>query len=74
MFWVFLGAKPTEATATMKYNRDRNVFTTQVQIPDFDVEAGVKIGMTDGSTKGKALTLEISNKNVPQLTLIGRAK
>ncbi|KAM4521771.1 apolipoprotein B-100-like [Odontesthes bonariensis] len=68
------GAKPTEATATMKYNRDRNVFTTQVQIPDFDVEAGVKIGMTDGSTKGKSLTLEISNKKVPQLTLIGRAK
>ncbi|XP_070781811.1 apolipoprotein B-100-like [Enoplosus armatus] len=68
------GAQPTEATATMKYNRNRNVFTTQVQIPDFDVEAGVKVGMTDSSSKGKSITLEISNKNMPQLSLIGRAK
>uniref|UniRef100_UPI0037E98079 apolipoprotein B-100-like n=1 Tax=Semicossyphus pulcher TaxID=241346 RepID=UPI0037E98079 len=68
------GAQPTEATATMKYNRNRNVFTTQVQIPDFDVEAGIKVGMTDSSAKGKSITLEISNKNVPQISLIGRAK
>ncbi|XP_035534608.1 apolipoprotein B-100-like [Morone saxatilis] len=68
------GAQPTEATATMKYNRNRNVFTTQIEIPDFDVEAGVKIGLTDSSAKGKTLTLEITNKNVPQLSLIGRAK
>ncbi|XP_039980964.1 apolipoprotein B-100-like [Xiphias gladius] len=68
------GAQPTEATATMKYNRNRNVFTTQIQIPDFDVEAGVKVGMTDSSAKGKSISLEISNKNVPQLSLIGRAK
>ncbi|XP_056219329.1 apolipoprotein B-100-like [Seriola aureovittata] len=68
------GAQATEATATMKYNRNRNVFTTQVQIPDIDVEAGVKVGMTDSSTKGKSIIFEISNKNVPQLSLIGRAK
>ncbi|KAM6992474.1 apolipoprotein B-100-like [Tautogolabrus adspersus] len=68
------GAQPTEATATMKYNRNRNVFTTEVQIPDFDVEAGVKVGMTDSSAKGKSITLEITNKNVPQMSLTGRAK
>ncbi|XP_028996434.1 apolipoprotein B-100-like [Betta splendens] len=68
------GDQPTEASATMKYNRNRNVFTTQIQIPDFDVEAGVKVAMTDSSAKGKSLIFEISNKNVPQLSLIGRAK
>ncbi|KAK9531434.1 hypothetical protein VZT92_010860 [Zoarces viviparus] len=68
------GSQPTEATATMKYNRNRNVFTTQILVPDIDVEAGVKIGMTDSSAKGKSITLEITNKNVPQLSLIGRAK
>ncbi|KAG7239697.1 hypothetical protein INR49_028633 [Caranx melampygus] len=68
------GAQATEATATMKYNRNRNVFTTQVQVPDFDVEAGVKVGMTDSASKGKSIIFEISNKNVPQLSLIGRAK
>lgn len=68
------GSQPREATATMKYNRNRNIFTTQIQIPDIDVEAGVKVGMTDSSSKGKSMFLEISNKNVPQLSLIGRAK
>lgn len=58
----------------MKYNRNRNVFTTQIVIPDLDVEAGVKVGMTDSSSKGKSLLIEISNKKVPQLSLIGRAK
>ncbi|KAM3861059.1 apolipoprotein B-100-like [Diretmus argenteus] len=68
------GTEPTEATVTMKYNRNRNVFTTQVQIPDFDVEAGIRVGITDSSAKGKSITLEISNKNIPQLSLTGRAK
>ncbi|XP_051908802.1 apolipoprotein B-100-like isoform X2 [Hippocampus zosterae] len=66
------GDQDSEASAIMKYNR--NVFTSQIQIPVLDVEAGVKVGLTDSSNKGKALSLEISNKNVPQLTLTGRAQ
>lgn len=58
----------------MKYNRNRNVFTSQIQIPVLDVESGVKVGLTDSSNKGKTLSLEISNKNVPQLTLTGHAQ
>lgn len=73
-FFLSLGDQPTEASATMKYNRNRNIFTTQIQIPDFDVEAGVKVAMTDSSAKGKSVIFEISNKNVPQLSLTGRAK
>jgi len=68
------GAEPTEATATLKYNRNKMVISTNVQIPDYDVEAGIRVGLTDSSAKGKSLTLVISNKNVPQLSLIGRAK
>lgn len=72
--FLALGNQPTEARAIMKYNRNRNVFTTQIEIPDFDVEVGLKVGMTDSSAKGKSITIDISNKNVPQLSLIGRAK
>uniref|UniRef100_A0A8C8CZK7 Vitellogenin domain-containing protein n=1 Tax=Oncorhynchus tshawytscha TaxID=74940 RepID=A0A8C8CZK7_ONCTS len=68
------GAKPTEATATMKYNRNRNILTTNVQIPDYDVEAGIRIGLTDSRANGKSITIDITNKNIPQLSLIGRAK
>ncbi|KAM8846967.1 apolipoprotein B-100-like [Synchiropus picturatus] len=68
------GTKPTEGSILMKYNRNRNVFTSQLLVPDFDVEAGVKVGFTDSNNKGKSLILELSNKNVPQLSLTGRAQ
>ncbi|KAF7655376.1 hypothetical protein LDENG_00057020 [Lucifuga dentata] len=68
------GDQPSEATATMKYNRNRNVFTTQMQIPDIDVETSIRIGVSDSSARGKSVTLELSNNNIPQLSLIGRAK
>ncbi|XP_051511043.1 apolipoprotein B-100-like [Myxocyprinus asiaticus] len=68
------GAEPTEATATIKYNRNRNVLTTSIEIPDYDVEAGIKVGFTDSTAKGTKITIDITNKNIPQLSLIGRAK
>ncbi|XP_059212565.1 apolipoprotein Bb, tandem duplicate 1 [Centropristis striata] len=71
------GAEPTEATALVKYNRRKNVITADIQIPDFDVEAGLRLGVVDGNTKGKgthSISLDLINKNIPQLSLVGRAK
>nr|XP_013999411.1 unnamed protein product [Salmo salar] len=71
------GADPTEATATVKYNRRKNVITTDIQIPDFDLEAGIRLGVVDGNTKGKgihSISIDLINKNIPQLSLVGRAK
>ncbi|XP_034555630.1 apolipoprotein Bb, tandem duplicate 1 [Notolabrus celidotus] len=71
------GAEPTEATAMVKYNRRKNVITADVQIPDYDLEAGLRVGVVDGSTKGKgthAISIDLINKNIPQLSLVGRAK
>ncbi|XP_042338498.1 apolipoprotein B-100-like, partial [Plectropomus leopardus] len=70
------GAAPTEARAIMKYNRRRNVITADIEIPDYDVEAGLRLGVVDGNTKGKgthSISLDLINKNVPQLSLVGRA-
>lgn len=61
----------------MKYNRNKNVFTTEVVIPDYDVEAGIKLVVADGDVKGKkmhGITIDVTNKNMPQLTLVGRTK
>lgn len=69
--------EPTEARAIMKYNRKKNVITADVQIPDYDVEAGVRLGVVDGNTKGRgthSISLDFVNKNIPQLSLVGRAK
>ncbi|XP_020795614.2 LOW QUALITY PROTEIN: apolipoprotein B-100-like [Boleophthalmus pectinirostris] len=67
-------AEPMEALLLLKYNRNKNVLSSQLQIPDLDVETGVRLGMSDSSSRGKTLTLEVSNHNVPQLSLIARAK
>ncbi|CAK6961810.1 apolipoprotein Bb%2C tandem duplicate 1 [Scomber scombrus] len=70
------GVEPTEARAIMKYNRRKNVITADFQIPDYDVEAGFRLGVVDGNTKGKgthSISLDLLNKNIPQLSLVGRA-
>merc|ERR1712142_393165 len=66
-----------EATATVKYNRNRNVLTTDLQIPDYDLEAGFRLGVVDANTKGNgayAVSLDLMNKNIPQLSLVALAK
>ncbi|KAJ8356213.1 hypothetical protein SKAU_G00190070, partial [Synaphobranchus kaupii] len=68
------GEKSTEAVGTIKYNRNRNMLTTDIQIPDYDLEAGIRLGVTDSSSKGKKITFDITNKNIPQLSLVCRAK
>ncbi|XP_067470643.1 apolipoprotein B-100 [Thunnus thynnus] len=71
------GDESTEATASLKYNRNKNILTTEVVIPDYDVEAGIKLAVTDRDAKGmrmRGITIDITNKNIPQLTLVGRTR
>ncbi|KAL2098724.1 hypothetical protein ACEWY4_005204 [Coilia grayii] len=71
------GSEPSEATATMKYNRNKSIFTTDFQVPDLDFEAGLKLTAGDSNVKGKKMrgfTLDVTNKNIPQLSLVGRAR
>ncbi|XP_034755326.1 apolipoprotein Bb, tandem duplicate 1 [Etheostoma cragini] len=68
------GAEPTEARAIMKYNRRKNVITADIQIPDYDVEAGLRLGVGNTKSKGThSISLDFINKNIPQLSLVGRA-
>ncbi|XP_064809610.1 apolipoprotein B-100 isoform X1 [Oncorhynchus masou masou] len=71
------GSEPTEATATLKYNRNKNILTTEVHVPDYDIEAGIKLAVTDSNVNGKkirGITLDVTNHNIPQLSLVGRAR
>uniref|UniRef100_A0A6Q2X0P1 Vitellogenin domain-containing protein n=1 Tax=Esox lucius TaxID=8010 RepID=A0A6Q2X0P1_ESOLU len=71
------GDEPMEATATVKYNRNKNTLTTEVQIPDYDIEAGITLAVTDSNIKGKkmrGILLDVTNHNIPQLSLVGRAR
>ncbi|XP_068573744.1 apolipoprotein B-100 isoform X2 [Cebidichthys violaceus] len=71
------GYDSSEATASLKYNHNKNTVTTEVVIPDYDVEAGIKLAITDSEAKGKkmrGITIDVTNKNIPQLTLVGRTR
>uniref|UniRef100_A0A8C7PEG6 Vitellogenin domain-containing protein n=1 Tax=Oncorhynchus mykiss TaxID=8022 RepID=A0A8C7PEG6_ONCMY len=66
-----------EGIAKLQNPSFRNVLTTDIQIPDFDLEAGIRLGVVDGNTKGKgihSISFDLINKNIPQLSLVGRAK
>uniref|UniRef100_A0A3B4VIY8 Apolipoprotein B n=1 Tax=Seriola dumerili TaxID=41447 RepID=A0A3B4VIY8_SERDU len=71
------GDNSTEATASLKYNHNKNILTAEVAIPDYDVEAGIKLALTDSDAKGKkmrGITIDVTNRNIPQLTLVGRTR
>lgn len=65
------------ATATVKYNRNKQIFTSELQIPDFDVEAGIKLAVMNNNRKGKkmhGITVDVSSKKNVQLSLAGHAR
>uniref|UniRef100_A0A8C2XEB4 Apolipoprotein B n=1 Tax=Cyclopterus lumpus TaxID=8103 RepID=A0A8C2XEB4_CYCLU len=71
------GDDSSEVTASLKYNRNKNTLTTEVVIPDYNVEAGIKLAVTDSDTKGprmRGITVDVTNKNIPQLTLVGHTR
>ncbi|KAM9341244.1 apolipoprotein B-100 [Symphorus nematophorus] len=71
------GDDSSEASAALKYNRNKNTLTTEVVIPNYDVEAGIKLAVADTEAKGKkmrGITIDVTNKNIPQLTLVGRTR
>ncbi|KAK3537618.1 hypothetical protein QTP70_017011 [Hemibagrus guttatus] len=71
------GTTPTVATATFKYNHNKKIFTSELQIPDLDVDAGIKLAVMDNTGKGKkmhGITIDVSNKKNLLLSLAGRAR
>nr|XP_023690467.1 apolipoprotein B-100 [Paramormyrops kingsleyae] len=71
------GAEPTEAVAIAKYNRNKNILTTDIQIPNYDVEAGIRLSVSESNMKGtktQAVTIDVTNKKIPQLTIVGRSR
>nr|XP_011736487.1 apolipoprotein B-100 [Macaca nemestrina] len=68
------GVKQTEATMTFRYNRQSMTLSSEVQIPDFDVDFGTILRVNDESTEGRKsyrLTLDIQNKKITEVTLMG---
>nr|XP_015212508.1 PREDICTED: apolipoprotein B-100 [Lepisosteus oculatus] len=72
------GSQSSEASVTLKYNRNKMTMSSDLQIPDYDIETGIKLGVnTEAMVKGKktyVLTVDVTNKKVPELSLVGHAR
>uniref|UniRef100_A0A803V2A8 Apolipoprotein B n=1 Tax=Ficedula albicollis TaxID=59894 RepID=A0A803V2A8_FICAL len=71
------GVNHHEATLTFRYNRGKKIFTSDVQIPDVDVDFGTNFRITDESISGKkayTFVLDINNKKITEVTLSGQIR
>lgn len=69
-----LGATPTTATAVFKYNHKKKIFTSELQMPSYDVEAGIKLEVTGEGKAMRGIKIDITNKKDVLLTVVGRAR
>nr|XP_020043134.1 apolipoprotein B-100 [Castor canadensis] len=68
------GVKQTEATMMFKYNRRSKTLSSEIQIPDFDVDLGTILRISDDSTQDKKsykLTMDIQNKKITEVAFTG---
>ncbi|KAM9777528.1 apolipoprotein B-100 [Neosynchiropus ocellatus] len=71
------GDDSSEATASLKYNRNKSVITSEIYIPKLDIETVVKfntMNVVDQQNTMRGVTLDVTNKNVPQLKLVCNIK
>ncbi|NXI93480.1 APOB protein, partial [Psophia crepitans] len=71
------GVKQHEATLTFRYNRQRKILTSDVRIPDVDVDFGTNFRITDESVAGKkayTFVLDFNNKKISEVTLTGQIR
>ncbi|NWX20552.1 APOB protein, partial [Aegotheles bennettii] len=71
------GVKQHEARLIFRYNRDRKILTSDVHIPDIDVDFGTNFRITDESISGKkayTFVLDFNNKNISEVTLTGQIR
>uniref|UniRef100_G3T3D1 Apolipoprotein B n=1 Tax=Loxodonta africana TaxID=9785 RepID=G3T3D1_LOXAF len=63
-----------KATMMFKYNRQSMTLSSGIQIPDFSVDLGTVLRVSDDSAKDKKsykLTLDIQNNKITEVTLTG---
>lgn len=71
------GVRDSEATMTFRYNRQSMTLSSDMQIPDFDVDLGTVLRVSDESAKEEksyTLTLDIQNKKITEVTLTGHIR
>ncbi|XP_010134723.1 PREDICTED: apolipoprotein B-100 [Buceros rhinoceros silvestris] len=71
------GVSQHEATLTFRYNRHKKILTSDVHIPDVDVDFGTNFRITDESIPGKkayTFVLDFNNKKISEVTLTSQIR
>ena len=71
------GVKQTEATLLFRYNRQSKTLSSELHIPDFDVDLGTVLKVSYDPSKEKKsykLTLDFQNKKITEVTLTGHIR
>ncbi|XP_051954733.1 apolipoprotein Bb, tandem duplicate 1 [Xyrauchen texanus] len=66
-----------EGTAKVMFNREKYTIYADLQIPDYNLQTGLRIGAVDPNTKGKAthsIQIDFINKNITQAYFVALAK
>ncbi|MCQ7614269.1 DUF1081 domain-containing protein, partial [Salmonella enterica] len=68
------GVQQNEATMTFKYNRQSRTLSSALLVPDFDVDFGTILRVSDESSNDKKsykLILDVQNKKITEVALVG---
>ncbi|XP_048062834.1 apolipoprotein B-100-like [Megalobrama amblycephala] len=66
-----------EGTAKLMFDRQKYSVSADLQIPDYDLEAGIRVHAVDRETQSKAthsIQIDFINKNIPEASLVALAK
>ncbi|XP_077344977.1 apolipoprotein B-100 [Lithobates pipiens] len=69
------GVKSSEALLTFKYNRDKMLWTSDLEIPSANINLGTRLKLSDDSNPNMnsyTLTAELVNQQISEVILTGR--
>lgn len=75
--YLFLlpGDDTTEAKVSLKYSQNRMFLVAEALIPHYDVEAGVKITVTDSDSNANRMSrtsIDVTYRDIPVMNLLGQ--
>ncbi|XP_072506046.1 apolipoprotein B-100 isoform X2 [Notamacropus eugenii] len=71
------GQKPSEATVTLRYHRGHMALTSDLQVPDLDVDLGASLRVRDQSDEENvfySLIMDVQNSKITEATVISHVR
>jgi len=66
-----------ESSAKLMFDRQKYSVSADLQVPDYDLEAGIRVHSVDRETQSRAthsIQIDFINKNIPEASLVALAK